>query len=974
MTSRLGNVDSSDLAFEITTRETELLSSLRGRLIAAVVCLMLATSAWADRAEDVLYPFAGGADGANPSLSGLESDPSENLYGTTFGGGTNGFGTVFELTQNAAGGWTETVLYSFASGTDGARPSSGVILDSAGNLYGTTPYGGVNGLGIVFELSPTGNGWIETVLHSFSGGSDGNAPYSGLVFDRNGNLYGTTFAGGGLGAATFGSGTVFELTRSNGTWTEKVIYSFKGGTDAANPSNLILDGAGNLYGSGFIGGASAVNGASGEGAVFELSPSNGAWAETVIHSFDDSDGANPRAGLTIDRAANLYGTTSSQGLNGYGSVFRLTRTPAGTWTETVLFSFGTGPDGGAPSGDVILDNAGNLYGTTSVGGGVGCLPSNGCGTVFELTPTASGSWTEAVLYRFTGGNDGGGPEAGMILNRAGNLYGTANNGGTGNFGVVFEVIAPVGTISVATNLSAATFTVTGPATFSGTGTSATFTNVPVGMYTTTFGPVTGYVTPAAQTKTLPSNGTIAFTGTYKPVPPSLILSPTTLSFTYQVGTRGPIPSQSVSVTASSGAVTFTASASTIPAGGSWLSVLPSRGGTPATLNVSVAQHLGPRTYSGNITVTSPGAVNSPFIVPVNLTVTLPGAASSGRPILFVHGFCDDSRSWKALRDDLSTRLKQNFPTLYRDTNNYDVYYDGTSVRFPDVPLPSASARFFSINFYDRNGGGFDRDGVAQVSILNKADELANVTRAITTLTGTKDVIIVAHSMGGLVSRAYLEYLASKTPCYDYLFGSPDYVNGCSPGSTKYQGDVAELITIDTPHGGCDLLQRNNLLFGLVLGCNANPSTNSKEMIPGSQLLNTLNYFANTIAVAKVIRSGIGIQSIESYYQDPNGVLKDLGWLDCLSSDPSLGCREDTVLSFSSQSMELSLSPAHRNGARFTDWGNPYTVEAIGPQPACQLNLLNLGTIPVLHFLPCVGGQSNTKALVHLLVEPNAVGH
>jgi uncharacterized repeat protein (TIGR03803 family) len=267
--------------------------------------------------EKVLHNFSHGSDGGKPA-AGLIFDGAGNLYGTTFGGGTSDAGTVFELTPAAGGTWTETVLHNFGSGTDGVYPQSGLIFDAAGNLYGTTFGGGTYGGGTVFELTPAAGGtWTEQVLHNFQigTGADGHGPYAGLTFDATGNLYGTTNEGG-----TYGVGTVFKLTpAAGGTWTETVLHNFGSGTDGFNPAaGLIFDGAGNLYGTTYNGGTP------GYGTLFELTPAaGGTWTEQVLHNFGSgTDGTNPVAGLIFDATGNLYGTTTAGGSNGGGTVFR----------------------------------------------------------------------------------------------------------------------------------------------------------------------------------------------------------------------------------------------------------------------------------------------------------------------------------------------------------------------------------------------------------------------------------------------------------------------------------------------------------------------------------------------------------------------------------------------------------------------------------------------------------------------------
>ena len=404
--------------------------------IVAVTLFTMSTGAAAQ--EKVLHSFLNnGTDGNSPD-AGLIRDAAGNLYGTTHWGGTvsscpTGCGTVFELTPAAGGTWTEKVLYSFSGGADGTAPYAGLIFDAAGNPYGTTSQGGSYDYGTVFELTPTGGGtWTEKVLHSFNYATDGANPYAGLIFDAAGNLYGMTVLGG-----LFNGGTVFELTPAvGGSWTESVLHNFGSGTDGANPyaGTLVFDAAGNLYGTTESGGTSNY------GTAFELKPAaGGTWTEKVLHNFnnDGADGADPVAGLVFDAAGNLYGTTESGGPYNWGTVFELTPTAGGTWTEQVLRNFNNdGTDGFLPSAGLSFDAAGNLYGTTFYGG------TYGGGTVFELTPAAGGTWTEQVLHSFNSdGTDGYQPIAGLILDGAGDLYGTTYAGGSSNVGTVFEITA-----------------------------------------------------------------------------------------------------------------------------------------------------------------------------------------------------------------------------------------------------------------------------------------------------------------------------------------------------------------------------------------------------------------------------------------------------------------------------------------------------------------------------------------------------
>jgi uncharacterized repeat protein (TIGR03803 family) len=335
--------------------------------------------------EKVLHRFDNNhKDGFYPSAS-LIFDASGNLYGTTYQGGAYRFGTVFELTPKANGDWTEKILHSFyrygkngVYGKDGASPYASLILDAAGNLYGTTTAGGANlcqrdGCGTVFELTPKkGGGWTEKILHSFdNNGTDGYYPYGGLVFDASGNLYGTTTVGEGGGAA-------FELTpNTGGIWTEKILSDIEPGSTG----NLIFDAGGNLYGTSTGGGA--------DGLVFELTPNgDGTWALNVLHTFlmNGTDGIHPYGGVIFDATGNLYGTTLGGGAHSLGTVFELTPAGGGNWTETILHSFiNNESDGFSPYAGLIFDAAGkNLYGTTNLGGSNS--DSRGWGTVFEITP------------------------------------------------------------------------------------------------------------------------------------------------------------------------------------------------------------------------------------------------------------------------------------------------------------------------------------------------------------------------------------------------------------------------------------------------------------------------------------------------------------------------------------------------------------------------------------------------------------
>jgi len=387
--------------------------------------------------ETVLYDFVGGSygDGANPQ-SRLTSDGAGNFYGTTYGGGTGGNGTVFELSPDGSGGWNETVIYRFNPQgcipcSDGYHPYlSYVLFDSAGNLYGTTYRGGTSDGGVVFELSPVGTGWTETILYNFCsqrGCTDGAHPANGLIMDPSGNLYGTTMGGGDEA----GNGTVFELSPSGGGWTEQVIYEFD---TLPSDAGVTMDSAGNIFGITYN-----------PGTVFELSPNgNGGWNPTVIHAFTGTpkDGYYPEGTPVLDKAGNLYGTTNAGGAKNNGTVYKLSPGKEGKpWTEKILYSFKGNKDGVEPVAGIAFDASGNIYGTTVHGGVFGVDD----GTVFELVaPVGKGSYKEKVVLRFNV-TDGSQPVGSLILDTSGILYGTTQGGGSNNdcgsggCGVVFEI-------------------------------------------------------------------------------------------------------------------------------------------------------------------------------------------------------------------------------------------------------------------------------------------------------------------------------------------------------------------------------------------------------------------------------------------------------------------------------------------------------------------------------------------------------
>ena len=429
-----------------------------GRMVATLCVLLIAfcLPSWA-ASEKVLHAFHG-TDGCGPNSVIVGADGA--LYGTTIAAGSNcyanGTGAVFQLTRGSDGKWSETVLHLF-SGSDGWAPVGPLVADKAGNLYGTTVYGGPNGCsglgcGVAFELERGNDGeWTFSILHLFFQQiGDGLQPYVGMIFDSKGNLYGTTSHGGNMSACDGGCGVVYELSPAGkGQWTETVLYSFDA-TDGLEPGGpLVFDSSGNLYGTTEWGG-----GVYGSGTVFKLSQRHGLWSEEILHSFDGDtrDGGEPGYGVTFDGAGNLYGATpfgGTEGMQGWGTAFKLTPSGGGKWKETVLHRFNRAKfDGGYVSSGLVLDKSGNLYGTTNWGGKYACPGSGGlgCGVVFKLTPQPDGKWIESVLHSFGHHNDGMFPLGGIVFDSSGNLFGVTDQGG--HFGgicgygcgTVFEII------------------------------------------------------------------------------------------------------------------------------------------------------------------------------------------------------------------------------------------------------------------------------------------------------------------------------------------------------------------------------------------------------------------------------------------------------------------------------------------------------------------------------------------------------
>jgi len=435
-----------------------------------MLSLVLVSPALASWNEQVLYSFQGGANDGFYPTGGVVFDKAGNLYGTTIGAGSgscapdaNECGLVYQLSPPAkkGGTWSETIIVQFKGeeSQDASSPSGGLILDSAGNLYGVTAYGGTGncvllgtkaGCGTVYELSPpqkNGGPWTETILYSFQGGNDGYFPLGDLTFDKAGDLYGATDFGGGKGNSCnpyYGGncGTVFKLSppkQKGGTWSEQVVFSFAGPKDGANPNGgLVLDNEGAIYGTTFAGGNSGGEcGTAGCGTVFELKPPTRRekdWTERQLHLFKaGSDGARPYAGVIFDAKGNIYGTT-------VGTVFRLAPSSkkSGEWKQTILWQFNN--NAYDSQGGLVFDRAHNLYGTTYSGNAFS-------GTIFRVRPPRQNGkpWAFSILYGFTGQPDGAQPDAGLVFGKAGTLYGTTFQGGSGTncgfagCGTVFKV-------------------------------------------------------------------------------------------------------------------------------------------------------------------------------------------------------------------------------------------------------------------------------------------------------------------------------------------------------------------------------------------------------------------------------------------------------------------------------------------------------------------------------------------------------
>jgi len=399
------------------------------RVIVTTAVFVLSLAAATATTTEVIFSCE--EDEGEYADSDLETDSAGNIYGTTVLGGDFGGGTVFQLSPTPTG-WMHTVLYSFTGGADGGEPYKGVTIDGKGNLYGTAVTGGSGscegGCGVVYKLTNSGATWTQTVLHAFTGGYDGSGPGARVTLDPSGNIYGMTPTGG-----TYGFGTIYKIHQASlGVWTLNVIHAFTGGTDGATGSagRMILRG-GRLYG------AVTAGGRYGSGLVFQLDA--GGFGERdlkPLYSFrGQPDGSFPYGALLFDRSNYIYGTTYYGGANGIGAVYKLSPTSAprrfGEWKEEVIYSFQEGSDGNSPISNLVADDVGNLYGTTSEGG-------LGSGTIFKLSPTGGGQWIETVVHAFEGPPDGAFAYNGMVVDAFGNFYGATVHGGDNDDGSVYK--------------------------------------------------------------------------------------------------------------------------------------------------------------------------------------------------------------------------------------------------------------------------------------------------------------------------------------------------------------------------------------------------------------------------------------------------------------------------------------------------------------------------------------------------------
>ncbi len=418
------------------------ISSVATAAMAIATVFMLAVLLQSAQAQTftVIHSF-NGVDGAFPQ-SGLTIAGPGVFYGTT-GEGGGIYGNVFRLAGSPSLGWTLSQLYYFTGETDGNELRSGVIIGPDHALYGSTIRGGTGagcakdptyGCGTVFRLAQPATAmapWTENILYRFAGGSDGVYPQSDVSFDQWGNLYGTTWVGGsGVSQdCPDGCGVVYQLRPSGGGWTESVVWTFRDIDGEFFFSGVVADPSGNLYG------VAALGGQYGRGAIYQLSPTASGWTHKTLYSFTGhADGGIPTGGLIFDASGNLYGTTSTGGSGGGGTVFELTPTHDG-WNFNTLYTLpGDWLTRGGPSGKLVMDAAGNVYGTQNGEG------AHGRGSVFKLTHSTTG-WSYASLYDFTAQADGGWPTGSLVLDAEGNIYGMTTYGGTSGCycGVIFKI-------------------------------------------------------------------------------------------------------------------------------------------------------------------------------------------------------------------------------------------------------------------------------------------------------------------------------------------------------------------------------------------------------------------------------------------------------------------------------------------------------------------------------------------------------
>jgi uncharacterized repeat protein (TIGR03803 family) len=397
---------------------------IRFKILASLFVVALSLVAATAATTDVVFSFD--EDNGEYADTDLETDSAGNIYGTTVLGGDHGSGTVFQLSPTP-NGWVQTVLYSFTGGADGGEPYKGVSIDRQGNLYGTAVTGGSGacegGCGVAYKLTNSGGTWSQTVIHAFTGGEDGSGPGARVTVDGSGNVYGMTPTGG-----TYGVGTIYKIHPQGSGWNFQVIHTFTGGADGSSGSagRMFLSHR-RLYG------AVTAGGTHGSGVVFELTPTAvGEWDFKALYSFQGQpDGSFPYGALLRDPSGKLYGTTYYGGENGLGTVYELSPRQTGEWDERVIYSFQNGSDGNSPISNLVRDTAGNLFGTTSEGG-------LGSGTIFKLSPAGGGQWRETVVHAFAGPPDGGFSYNGMVVDRFGNFYGATVHGGTADDGCVYQ--------------------------------------------------------------------------------------------------------------------------------------------------------------------------------------------------------------------------------------------------------------------------------------------------------------------------------------------------------------------------------------------------------------------------------------------------------------------------------------------------------------------------------------------------------